>query len=67
VKKLRKLAIKKVTLRDLDEPALDGVAGATGPNTCPCTVKGLTCAGTCAGDNTCPVKICNTKFCTATC
>jgi hypothetical protein len=28
MKKLKKLAIKKVTLRDLDEPSLDAVAGA---------------------------------------
>jgi hypothetical protein len=27
VKKITKLAIKKVTLRDLDEPMLDGMAG----------------------------------------
>jgi hypothetical protein len=27
VKKTKKLAIKKVTLRNIDEPTLDGVAG----------------------------------------
>ena len=40
MKKLKKLAIKKVTLRHLDEFTLDAVAGATGsicPNTVPVT------------------------------
>jgi natural product precursor len=48
VKKLKKLQIKKVTLRDLDEPTMLGMAGGgqTVANTCP-----VTCHSTCA---TCP-------------
>jgi natural product precursor len=50
VKKLKKLQLKKVTLRDLDEPTLQGMAGgATAAHTCP---------GTCAGHNTCPGPAC---------
>jgi len=46
VKKLKKLAIKKVTLRNLDEPSLDAVAGgATG--TCVVTICPKSCDGTC--------------------
>jgi natural product precursor len=44
VKKLKKLHLKKVTLRDLDEPTMQGVAGgATSAHTCP-----HTCANTCS-------------------
>jgi natural product precursor len=52
VKKVKKLQLKKVTLRDLDEPTMQGMAGGgntvahTCPNTCP-----VTCHSTCA---TCP-------------
>ncbi len=42
MKKLRKLEIKKVTLRNLDEPLLNRVAGG---NTTPTCVK--SCGGTC--------------------
>jgi len=44
VKKTKKLAIRKVTLRNVDEPALDALAGATGGVlTCD-----LTCPKTCS-------------------
>ena len=33
MKKLKKLAIKKVTLKDLDEKPMEGIAGATAVNT----------------------------------
>lgn len=58
MKKLTKLGIKKITLRNLDEPALAMVAGGitgtcyeTCPHTCipGCTPTSLTCAG----HNTC--------------
>jgi hypothetical protein len=48
MKKLNKLGLKKVTLKDLDEPKLEGVAGAiplsytTG---CVHCITGPTCAG----------------------
>ena len=50
MKKLKKLHIKKVTLRDLDEPAMQGMAGGqdnkhhTSAPTCPATC--VTCACT---------------------
>jgi hypothetical protein len=55
MKKTLKLAIKKVTLRDLDEPKLEDVAG------------GLTasCATLCGG--TCPVRFCETRDGQASC
>lgn len=48
MKKSAKLSIKKVTLRNLDEPTLNGLAGgATTPETvcatCICTKVGYTC------------------------
>jgi len=42
MKKTKKLEIKKVTLQNLDEPTLDGVAGG----------KSLLCTAFCTG-NTC--------------
>ena len=37
MKKRNKIAIKKVTLQDLDEPKMQSIAGATGPIiTCGC-------------------------------
>jgi hypothetical protein len=53
MKKTRKLGLKKVTLRDLDETSLQGVDGAC----CP-TVVGATCV-TC---NSCETK-CGQKTC----
>ncbi len=62
MKKINKLAIKKVTLRNLDDPALESIAGAsfqTCPYYCPkdptVTCPFITeCGGTCAvgGTNT---------------
>ena len=55
----KRLALKKLTIRDLDESSLDNVVGgASGHNTCPnqtCTCQScnntcpFTCQGTCAG------------------
>jgi len=46
VKKIKKLAIKKITVRNLDEPKLDAVAAGS-PRTvvpfCPPTIEGATC------------------------
>jgi hypothetical protein len=44
VKKIKKLALKKVTLRNLDEPTLQGLAAATGGKRC----DTLTCPTECA-------------------
>ncbi len=58
MKKLKKLHLKKVTLRDLDEPTMQGMAGGqdnkhhTSAHTCPATCAN-TCAYTCAGQITC--------------
>ena len=52
MKKLKKLHLKKITLRDLDEPTMQGMAG--GGNT-----SAHTCPATCAGQNTCPAVTCN--------
>jgi natural product precursor len=49
MKKLKKLAIKKVTLRDLDAPQLDLIAGGA--------------TATCDGNKTCPVTGCNNTVC----
>jgi natural product precursor len=55
MKKLRKLQLKKVTLRNLDEPNLGAVAGgATG-----------TCDTACR-QNTCPT-VCNYSYCIPSC
>ena len=58
-KKTTKLAVKKVTLRDLDHPALDSIAGGTTGNTCNghtcdtcnplCKNTRNSCGGTCYG------------------
>ncbi len=55
MKKLKKLQLKKVTLRDLDEPTMQGMAGGgqTLAQTCPATCA-LTCRGTCPA--TCGVR-----------
>jgi hypothetical protein len=50
VKKTTKLAIKKVTLQNLDEPTLNEVAGA---------ITGATCFKSACG-GTCPVRTCST-------
>jgi natural product precursor len=49
VKKLKKLQLKKVTLRDLDEPTMQGVAGGahTSAGTCPPASCAVTCPGEC--------------------
>ena len=52
----KKLAIKKVTLRDLDEPALNAMAGGL-TKTCIDTVCGVSCKRTCP-DNSCPRTVC---------
>lgn len=68
MKKTKKLGIKKVTLRDLDEPSLDVMAGGTNTrleticfgntcvnqNTC---LAGHTCI-TCVGEHTCVKTAC---------
>ena len=43
MKKTKKLAIKKVTLRNIDEPTLDGVAGGL------LLTNYVTCLKTCSG------------------
>jgi natural product precursor len=48
MKKLKKLAIKKVTLQNLDEPKLEAIAGGLtgpGPTSCPqiCNITKHTC------------------------
>ncbi len=50
MKKLKKLQIKKVTLRDLDEPIMQGMAGGvlTAGKTCPLN-SCKACTGTCSG------------------
>jgi len=53
VKKLRKLGLKKVTLRDLDSSSLDAVAGGC----CP-TVNGKTCICTDVTCATCTQHTC---------
>jgi hypothetical protein len=65
MKKLKKLAIKKVTLLDLDEPTMHGIAGGI-TVTCPAnTCK--TCVDTCGGCFTVPPKLtcCGKCNCTA--
>ncbi len=57
MKKLKKLQLKKVTLRDLDEPTMQGMAGGNNTSartcaTCNCTAAcgtryGLTCSPGC--------------------
>ena len=54
---MKKLRINKVTLRDLDEPTLQGMAGGA-------YTQGLTCNGTCPAD-TC--KACLTQAPKLTC
>jgi hypothetical protein len=46
MKKLTKLGIKKVTLRDLEETTLKGVAAGCCP-TIPCVTLQVTCPHTC--------------------
>jgi hypothetical protein len=63
VKKLKKLAIRKITLQDLDEPLLYGVAGGA---TLTCVTNCVTCRGSdcsvcatvcvCNTDNDCKPK-----------
>ncbi len=51
MKKIKTLTIKKVTLRDLDEPSLDAVAGGI-TATCLITI----CIGnTCPNHASCPI------------
>jgi hypothetical protein len=66
VKKARKLAIKKVTLRNLDEDVLGKVAGATAlvctatcPANCPTVITcAPKCKNTLGGQDTCPKGTC---------
>ena len=64
MKKLKKLHLKKVTLRDLDEPTMQGMAGGqdgkhhTSAHTCPAT-----CAHTCATCPTRPISACRHETC----
>jgi len=57
VKKLNRLGIKKVTLRNLDENTLNDVAAACCPTvsapTCICTKATCATCSTCAGQKTC--------------
>lgn len=50
MKKLRKLQIKKVTLRDLDAHQLNLIAGGAS-------------LATCDGEKTCPFTACNNTAC----
>ncbi|MFZ0771840.1 MAG: class I lanthipeptide [Candidatus Sulfotelmatobacter sp.] len=47
MKKIKKLELKKVTLRNLDEPILDAVAGGITGVTCFISVCNGTCFRTC--------------------
>ena len=62
MKKEKKLVIKKVTLRDLDDPTLESIAGGTTGNTCykqTCTSCHPFCYNTKAScDGTCWGTIC---------
>ncbi len=51
MKKRTKLAIKKVTLRNLDEPTLDAMAGGGTKATCKAT-----CPHTCQPNDCCSAK-----------
>jgi hypothetical protein len=51
LKKTKKLELKKVTLRNLDELTLDAMAGGVSP-TLSCNTNCLTCGASCRG--TCP-------------
>ena len=56
MKQSEKLAIKKVTLRDLDEPTLPGMAGGTSDVTC--HPKATCCEANCI----CTGGICQTTI-----
>lgn len=58
MKKKKQLAIKKVTLRNLDESTLDAIAGGATTSTC----SGM---NTCSPMSTCPITQCST--CPNTC
>ena len=62
MKKATKLVVKKVTLRDLDDPTLDSIAGGTTGNTCEgktCSTCNIMCKETRAScDGTCFGTIC---------
>jgi len=49
MKKTNKLTLKKVTLRNLDEPTLNGVAAATGGKLCNTLTCPTECAVVCKG------------------
>lgn len=57
----RRLALKKVTIRNLDEPTLRGVVGGDDTDSCFGTCD-YSCAGTCdetcAGQGTCDGTVC---------
>ena len=63
----KRLQLKKVTLRNLDEDAVDRVAGAATllADTCGCTAAGTapqSCCGTCGypcGTQSCPIATCD--------
>lgn len=60
----KRLRLKKVTIRDLDEASLKTVAGAGATSGCNTQPSG-TCANTCP--NTCPATCANTACGTYTC
>ncbi len=62
MKKPKKLAIKKVTLQNLDDLMLSAVAGATG-SICPNTVPVTSCdiQRSCAFPQTCSAPTCGAK------
>ncbi len=60
MKKLKKLAIKKITLQDLDDPSLLGVAGAA-------TVTCATNCATCPPRITCGINTCDDTVCATNC
>jgi hypothetical protein len=57
MKKLKKLAIKKVTLKNLDEPVLNSIAGGA-TQTCKATVCAFSWLETCPRNNTCRGPMC---------
>ncbi|MFZ0770175.1 MAG: hypothetical protein WCA49_05645 [Candidatus Sulfotelmatobacter sp.] len=58
MKKLKKLAIKKVTLQNLDEPTLDDMAGGLLTATCLCPTKVTCVCPTVGRQYTCPNGTC---------
>ncbi len=68
MKKTQKLAIRKLTLRNLDDPTLDGMAGGKTKHTEHCTEKTHCHCGSgptstfCQTEFTCPAGSCNLRM-----